>query len=197
MELRRPALVTAATFEPVSLAEAKKQVELPLAYGAHDNHLSALIQAARETVEHDTGMVLCSSTWQWKLDHFPDDDELEFVQRPISAISSITYVDSAGTTQTWSSDYYLLDQYAEVPSVQLKYLAQWPTVRGGPQDVTINYTAGYASQDAIPRLLRQAVLLLVAHWFEQRTPVITGSISSDIPETYQALVNRYMRCTYP
>lgn len=65
-------LITAATVEPVSLAEMKAQLRIDAAFTDDDVYIAGLIAAARAHVEKITGHVLDSQTWQMALDHFPE-----------------------------------------------------------------------------------------------------------------------------
>ncbi len=62
-------LVTAPTEEPVSLAEAK--LHLRVDYSNDDLLIAALITAARQHAENDTGRALVTQTWRQVLDQFP------------------------------------------------------------------------------------------------------------------------------
>ena len=55
--------LTAATTEPVSLAEAKLHVNC--IHGADDSLLTGFITAARETVERQTGVALATADYEW------------------------------------------------------------------------------------------------------------------------------------
>lgn len=56
-------LVTAATEEPVTLAEARAQ--LAVLHSAHDAMIDSLITAARELVERLTGYALAEASYEW------------------------------------------------------------------------------------------------------------------------------------
>lgn len=182
------------TFEPVSLAEVKKHLEIADADNAHDQHLSALIQTARELAEHDTQTILSSGTFTMTLDDFPDDeDELELPIKPVSAITSITYTDTAGATQTWSSADYVLDNNEPTPEIRLAYNCQWPLTRGEPNAVTITFVAGYASAAAVERKFKQMMLLDIARNFQDRE----GWESPKDNAAYERLATRFERSSYP
>ena len=51
------------------------------------------------------------------------------------------------------------------------------------QGVTINST--------LPQPLKQAIMLIVGHWYENRQDVVTGTQVNEIPETSKWLIDRY------
>lgn len=191
-KVSRATLVTAPTIEPVTLIEAKKQCELSPSDTAHDDHLSTLIQAAREQWEHDTDSACLTQTWSVTLEYF-DDDEIYIPKRPIQSITHVKYYDSNNTLTTLSTDYYSLDPAAR--AVRLKYLQDWPVTVDRWDAVAITYVAGYGSVAAVPALHRSAIQLLVGHYFENRDMLMSDAMQT--MKAYESLVRRYMRSNYP
>ncbi len=65
-----------------------------------------------------------------------------------------------------------------------------PPAPGRPiKGAEIAFTAGYgpAASD-VPAPVRQALLLLVAHWYEHREPIEIGSSATAIPQTVSDLL---------
>lgn len=192
--ISRPTRSAVPTFEPITLAEAKKQVEVAESNDSHDQQLLSLIAHARETVEHDTGIVCCTGTFTHRITDWPDSDWFTLPDtRPVTAITSITYVDSAGATQTFSSGDYSLDTNAVKPFVKLGYGETWPSLRGDINGITVTYVAGYASQKDVPQRVKEACLLLVSREFENRDGVHTKSFV----DGYERIINQLMRSSYP
>lgn len=198
--ITRPIRTTAPTLtqEPVTLAEARKQCEIGDSISDHDPHLSLLIRTAREQVENDTGIVCYTGEHTFKMTDWGDGELIELRSiRPVTAIGSITYVDGSGIVTTWGSSNYQLETSTVVPVIRLAYASTWPALRGDINGITITLTAGYATVLAIPGMVKLACLLLINHWFENRGIVSLGTISPEISMTYNALINRLSRSTYP
>jgi uncharacterized phiE125 gp8 family phage protein len=173
-------------------------VQVAPSYTAHDQHLAMLLDAAREQFEADCGVVCNNSTWQVKLDEWWEaDDGLQLSQRPITSIDSISYIDSNGSSQTWSSSNYTLDRGRASPTIWYAYDVTTPTIRNQVNAITVTYLAGYADAASVPVRWKQAILLLAGFWFEQRTPVVLGTIATEVPLTYERIVQGIMRSTYP
>ena len=66
------------------------------------------------------------------------------------------------------------------------YGVDWPTVRNIPQAIRVRFVAGY---DSVPEPLKQAIAMLVTHWYENREPV--GKAMDNIPMTVEALISPY------
>lgn len=182
------------TVEPVTVDEARAQCSLGQ-NTAHDELLSGIIVAARQQVEQDTGLVAYTGTFTEKMTEWPWGDVFELGEvRPVTAITSITYVDGDGTTQTLSTSVYAFESSGVKQFVRLKYGQTWPAIRGDINGITVTFVAGHASRAAIPQRFKQAVLLLVNHWFENRGVVGSGG---ELPLAYQALINSLGRKTYP
>lgn len=192
IEVSRATLVTGPATEPITLAQAKKQLELSPSDTAHDDHLSLLIQTAREQWELDTDSVCLTQTWSVTVEGFCD-DEIYLPKRPVQSITSITYYDVGNSQQTLSTSVYSLD--AACRAVRLKYMQIWPPVAYRWDAATITYVCGYTSTSLVPAAAKQAMLLLVGHYFENRDMVM-GEALQTMP-TYEALVRRFMRSSYP
>lgn len=197
----RPVRSAVPTFEPVELSQARLQCSLPDAVGYHDPLLTDLVKTAREQVEKDSGLALCTGTYTFKRTTWTDSFYRDWFElsdlRPITAVTAITYVDANGDTQTWATSNYVAPTEHDVaPVVTLAYDAEWPTLRGDRNGITITATAGYASQATIPMRAKQAVLMLVGHWFLHREAVPTGTISKEIEFSYTALIESLRREVY-
>lgn len=188
------------TAEPVTLAEIKKQLSLADSVNQWDSFLRDAVTQAREQFEYDTGVVCCTSTWVEKLDEWPC-DYIVLHRRPVASVSSITYLDTDGASQTWSSSNYTLDSNRTEPTIFRTYGATFPALRSIENAVTVTYVAGYGAATAVPKLVKQAVLLAAAWAFVQREPFIVGAsvaaANGNNMNAYEAIVNRFLRASYP
>lgn len=191
------AVSTAPTNRPVTVAQAKKQLEIADDVADHDAHISDLIDVAIECVENDSRRALVTQTLVQKMHHFPLYCEyIEIKRGPLASVTSISYVDANGDSQTWSSSNYIVDTARKPGAIWLAYSASFPTTRGHVNDVTITYVAGEAVT-SVPAAAKQAILLLVTHAFEQREPIIIGSTSKEIELSYHSLISRLHYGSYP
>lgn len=191
MQVSRAALVTAPVSEPITLAEARKQLELSASDTNHDDHLTLLIQAAREQWEHDTDSACLTQTWKVNLPSFCG-SVIDLPKRPIQS-AAVTYYDSGNVSQTLSTSIYTLN--ANERKIHLTSLQSWPVTYERWDAVTVTYVCGYMSAALVPAFHKQAMRLLISHYFENRDMLMSESLQS-MP-AYEALVNRCLRSTYP
>lgn len=189
-------LQTAPTEEPVSLAEAKLHCRV---FVDDENSLiTSLIVAARQHIENFTHRALVTQVWDLKLDRFPCSGAAIWLPKaPLLASSPgtapvVTYTDSDGATQTFSSSLYTVDApagpHARMGRLFLNYQESYPSTRSIENAVQVRYSAGYGAAAAVPDPLKIAMKMLISHWFVNREPVVTGTIAVPVPVSVDALL---------
>lgn len=58
-------------------------------------------------------------------------------------------------------------------------------------------TAGYADAAAVPQGIKQAMLLLVGSWYENREATISGATIAEVPFAVDALIAPYRVIEFP
>jgi uncharacterized phiE125 gp8 family phage protein len=143
---------------------------------ANDTYIDSLVGAAVDWIESFTRQPLVTTTYTYYLDAFPS-DEIILPRSPVTAVSAITYVDTNGATQTWSSGNYSIQ--SQLGIIRTSYGNTFPETRSITNAVAIGFSAGYGSANAVPNGLKLAVKMLVAHWYEHRMAV------SEVVSRYQ------------
>jgi len=174
------AVTTAPSTEPVTLADAKIHVRTVTGDTSEDSAvLTPLLTAAREFCENITGRALAPQT----IKAYPESWGLWRLPRPpLSAVTSVKYYDTDNTEYTLSATEYQADTVdgqiliLDEPAVTLRDL----------NPIVVEYTAGYTT---CPKAIRQAMLLLIAHWYQNREAV--GSASAEVDYTVKKLLNQY------
>lgn len=181
----RPTLVTAPTVDAVTIEQAKKQCEIAESDTAHDQHLYELIDRARDEFETDCDLCISPQTWRVYTDAVEDCMQLQ--KGPIQSITSIKYYDTSNVQQTLATSVYGFDVANR--KVMLKYNQSWPSITTRWDAFEITYICGYST---VPPMAVQAMLILVERYF-------LGRETFREPEfkTYQRLVNKMQRSTYP
>lgn len=181
---------TTTGIEPVTLAEAKNHMEV--VGDDHNAKIVGYIQAAREWWEKATRRQYINATWEWTLPYFPSVDILTVPIAPLSSVTSIAYVDTAGVTQTLSGATLTAlidtDTHSDPGRIALAYQQSWPLTREHVNAVTITFVAGYGTTTAsVPPDDRHAILLLAGHWFANREAVSEGELK-EIPMGMRTLL---------
>lgn len=177
------------TEDPVSLAEFKSHANL---YGTdRDGECAGLLIAARDHVQQYLGRALCTQTVQMFLDAFPEGDEFDLALAPAQSVTSITYLDRAGVSQTLAPSTYVLDGDGCPARIALAANAVWPATAERIRAVTVTYVAGYGSAGAVPESIRHAIKLLASHYLENKEAVIVGQTPSEIPLGVDRLLSLY------
>lgn len=176
--------------EPVTLSEAKAHCRVDTSND--DSYISTLISTARQYIEEVLDISMITTVWETRYDAFPL-WEIILPRPPMqSGLVTVIYRDEAGTSRTITSaaSAFQTDFYATPGRIYPNYQDTWPAVRGDENSVVVRWSAGYgASGSSVPAILKHAILLLVAHWYEQRQPVGLGySQVLPIPTTFETLV---------
>ena len=184
-------VTTAATFDAITLANARLQVKEPSNITAEDDLLRDYIKFAGKQVEHYTNRVIGTSTLTGYLDDWPTDRNGDTVitinRNPVTSISSVKYYDSSNVLQTLvvNTDY-IVDTVAAPARI---YMINTPDLYTRPNAIEIEFVAGYASISAVDPRIKQAVRLLVSEAKMYRTDFAVGNIISQLPRGVKDLMN--------
>lgn len=164
-------LITDASTEPLTLAQARRHLRIDDDYTAEDADISDMIVAARRQAEHETGRTLTAQTWERVLDAFPA-AEIELGMPSVIAITHIKYVDPASVEQTLDSAQYVLDRDTDPGYVMPAAGTTWPdTYADTTNAVRVRFTTGYlADEDKDRALLRQWMRVQIKFFFDGTEP---------------------------
>ena len=175
--------------EPVTTAEAKSHMRVDIS--DDDTLIGSLITAAREYVEGATRRSLITQTWRLNLDAWPGGNEISLPKPPLQSVSALIYLDEDGTQATMSTSMYIVDTDSQPGRIVLAYGESWPSLTLYPANpIQITFVAGFgdAASD-VPQHLRQAILMLATHWYENREAA--GPKLDEIPFAVESLIYLY------
>ena len=153
-----------------------------------DPVLLSFLRAAVAAIEVRTGKALLSRAFRWTLHAWRDPSAQALPVAPVGAVSQVVQVARNGVRTTVAAQAYWLEQDSQRPRLRATG-AVLPSV---PMDgaVEISFTAGLgADWDAVPADLRQAVMMLAAHYYEYRND--TGLSDGCMPFGVSSLIERY------
>jgi uncharacterized phiE125 gp8 family phage protein len=183
-------LITGPALEPVSLAEAKAHLRVD--DSAEDALISSLIITSRLHIEAALSLALLTQTWAYWRDAWPARDSVELPLRPVQAITSVRTYAESGAASVLAPDIYALDGDRLTPRLLRRGLQTWPRPGRARSGIEITMVAGFgATTTDVPAPIRQALLLLAAHWYEHREPVEIGTSLTPIPNMVSELLAPY------
>lgn len=173
--------------EPVTLAEAK--AHLRIAHASEDELIGALIRAARDDVERATGIALIDQSWRLTLDRWPRHDTAMLLRHPVKEILSVTVFDEDGAASLIDPADYQLDAGSRPARLLFKERPDAVRVMNG---IEIDFVAGFGEAGPdVPDLLKRAILVLVAHWYEFRAAYQPDDQPISYPAGYDRIISSY------
>jgi uncharacterized phiE125 gp8 family phage protein len=170
-------LVSGPASEPVSLAFVRDD-HLRVTNGtAEDAWITTAIKTARRMAERATRRALIDQTWQQVMSGFPC-GTFETVKSPLIEIGTISYIDTAGISQTLATSAYQVSApigpNAARGRVAPAYNTVWPSTRDVLEAVTVEYRAGYVRPGSpetsdVPDEIVSGMLLVIGELYKQRT----------------------------
>lgn len=174
----------------LSLEEVK--ANLKVQYSAEDDFIVSLINTAQDYLDVPNGVLgrsLLTQTWEYCLQCPNEKGHLVLPMSPIQGVTNITYFDLTESEVSLDiSDFYLyknLDFAYLVP----KKGNRWPSTFDRLDAIKVTFVCGFGSPSEIPVTVRQLAQLLIAHWFENRNPIIMGQTPYELPISIQNLIN--------
>jgi len=184
-------LITAPTIQPVTKAEAKAHLRIDTT--TEDDFIDTLIKAATNFAEEYTYRQFITATYEQYMDDFPDGSTAIKLEKPkLQSITSITYIDTAGATQTWTSTLYEADIKSDIGKVRPVSGESYPSTDDIYNAVTIKFKAGYGDAAAnVPDLLKSTLKVMVSHLFENREFVTPQGQQLIFPEAILLLLDQF------
>lgn len=178
-------IISAATTEPITLAQARKQCKVD-AEGSPPTHedddlITIYMKAAREWCEKFLGAQIAPSIAEMAFTSFTDTIAIE--GGPVAGVVGISYFDEDGTFLAVDPAVYALDTTEQVAVIRLNTDQAWPTTNGENDNIKIQYALGYSipgdsPQDApLPSSVKAAILLLLAHLYKNRESTVEQALS--------------------
>jgi len=180
-------LLTAPAVEPVTLAEMKAYLRVE--HDDDDAVIAALTAGSRIHVEAQTRRALITQNWRLSFDAWPQDGRIQIVPAPLQALTAARVYDADGTPSDIDTQNFVPDFGASSLT-----FAAWalpaPDRRAAGIELDVSVGYGDAAVD-VPEPLRQAIRLLVAHWYENRGLVAAAGQGALLPATVNALIAPY------
>jgi uncharacterized phiE125 gp8 family phage protein len=169
---------------PVTLTEAKAQCRID--NSEEDVYVTSLIAAATDYFDGPNGVLnraLMTQTWQLSYDAFPCGG-LQIPLGPVQSITSVEYVDPVTQLYvTWAASNYETDLVS--PDAWVIPKDSWPTTLETSNAIRVTFVAGFTT---VPPSIKAAILMLIAHWYENRETVTPNANMMPIPYGVSAII---------
>lgn len=183
---------TAPAAEALPVAVLREHLRLGSGFeivedGAETAALTGYLRAAIATIEARTGKVLLTRRFRMQLDDWRDRLGQTLPLAPVVAVEAIAIDDGAGTVAVLPPESWRLLPDGQRPMILPAGVMLPHVPRRG--FVSVTFTAGFGETwDAVPADLSQAVLLLAARYYEDRS--FEGSAGA-MPFGVSALIERW------
>jgi uncharacterized phiE125 gp8 family phage protein len=135
-------------------------------------------------------------TWRQDYDDFRSCLRLPLF--PVLSITSVKYVDTDGVEQTVDSANYVLLTDERGAYVEFADGYSFPALNAASAAVRIAYVAGYGAASTVPPAIKQAMLLLIGAWYENREQTAIGVTVAGLPRSVavDALLAPFRRISF-
>lgn len=200
-------LTRAPAVEPLTLADVKAHLRIDTS--DEDGLLQTLILTSRMHIEVALGLALITQAWSCYFDRWPQAlgsppgvaglrdahfapnaaPALTLPLFPIASVDAIRIYADDGSFAALPVSDFTLDLASRPARIARRVGAAAPQPARRMNGIEFAVTAGFGATPAdVPAPIRQALLLLVAHWYEHRDPIEIGKIESRVPDAVSALL---------
>ena len=173
--------------EPITLDDAKQFLRVE--HDDDDDLIASLIAGARIHIETQTRRALITQNWRLTRDTWPATGCVALLPVPVQTLDAVRVHELDGTSFAPDLSKFTLDK-GDAPA-RLGFIhgappePRWPVA-----GIEIDITCGYGDPEDVPEPLRQAIRMLVAHWYENRG-IIGENHFVPLPQSAAALIASY------
>jgi uncharacterized phiE125 gp8 family phage protein len=157
--------------EIISLATARKQLQMESDFTEDDALISTYIDAAINEAEHFINSEI--SEKKFKVQGKSFSDAMAFNKHILQSVESIKYTPVIGAEETIAAENYSIvnvDKYEN--QIEFAENFEYPAIKPyTPTAVKIEFTVGYPA-GKVPKAIQKALLLMISQSYEFRTDTI-------------------------
>lgn len=173
------------TGTPITLDEAKKQVQIEPDFTADDSYIEMLVGIAIDKIENDTNSDVLETTNELL---FVPENGFQSYTIPQAPLISVTKLEKR-IGNTWSD---VADTAYEVTAGFAKFeLTLLENITA--DQFRLTYKTGYAAAD-IPKVLKGAALIKTADLFDSERQGYTLNVAAN--RAYESLISKHIRIYY-
>ena len=201
-------IVTGESVDVVTTAQIKSNLRIASSDSTHDTQIEICRDASISVAKEYLQKSLMNRTLKLSLDNIPFADSilpdkegittgpfLEYRQRsvnlpfsPLVSVSSVKTFDDSDNATTMASSRYYVDTSSEYGRVILRTGETWDDMLRVGNAIEITYVAGYGTiATSVPAGIRQGIIVLASHYFENPEMVLKGQNTSVVPTLVNSL----------
>ena len=163
---------------PVQVSDVKRHLRLP--ESVDNTYLEDLIEAATAFIDgpHGVGVSLSLTTYTLNIDDLSSSFTIPIY--PVRAVNEIAYLDRTGVGQIVTTGI----RFDNSNPARVYHDIRSSALDGS---VVVTFTAGFVT---IPGDLKQAILMLVGHFYENREATSDEKVET-VPLGVETILNRY------
>jgi len=177
--------------EALPVTEFKDHLRLGTGFaddGVQDSVLDSYLRASMAAIEARTGKILITRSYSWTLTCWREFNSQALPVAPVAAINEVKVIDRNGVETIIAPEVYRLQPDSQRPRI-IATATRLPSIPTHGS-VEVQFDAGYgASWAELPPDLGQAVFLLAAHYYENRSTMVSGE--RPMPFGVSLLIDRY------
>lgn len=184
-------LNTAANFEPMNEDDVMLAARIDENAGYEAETITRYLKAATEHVEDITSRKICTQTWNYYLEAFPNCNYIKLPFGNLQSVTHVKYTDSDGdvTTMTVSTEYIVEANGEQCGRIVLPYGVSWPSFSAYTSHaIEIRFICGWTTQALIPNKIKAAILLIFADLYQNREAQVLSSFDYRENKTVSALL---------
>ena len=185
--MRSYEVTTVSTINILTTAEIKSHLKVDTT--ADDTLIDNLRDAATNSAQEYTNRFFTTTTLTQYADKWSEISEL--YKSPLQSISHIKYYDTNNVLQTLAASVYISDSSAMPPRIALAPDQTYPDLADRIAAIRVEYIVGVTTADLVDKAIKQAVLLTIGHWYQNREAVVVGRIATELPMSAKYLLDQY------
>lgn len=159
-------LITPQADLVITVAEAKKHLNLSDSETFWDDYIETLIVIANDVVQQKTWRALLEQTWLFTMDSSEIGRIVYLTKCPLISVESIIIVGPNGEDQTLSASDYTVDTISEPARILFDSV---PSVKSETMNaLKVTFKSGYTDASAVPPSIKAAMKLIVGDYFMHR-----------------------------
>lgn len=171
----------------LSLLEIKRQCRVD--HDDEDAYLADLLAVAERYVDGkgSLGRAMITQTWQQWSGAKPG--EVRVLMTPFRALSAVHYHDENGVLQEAALAQFEAVGTPDETLIRPRQGISWPATAITPAAIRLTYTAGFGDDpEDVPATIRHAILMMVAHWYDNREAVSSDTMA-EVPYAAEHLLS--------